>query len=292
MIRSDPTPGPRLWTSVIARELADLPEQLRLLLDRGLSEDVEARGVVVATASEIIRHPKGLVPEWVDTETFYLVFTDVPVPALMRLPTLLRLHKPDQRLHVTRDAGALRRLLVAQKRQLPEEGIVDAYAVGDELVLVLGDLTVQSFPRDQVPPLADRGREALQEFEIDSDGSYLRWPEMDVDLGVSSLLQAVDPTYLADVEIERIAEEDTGAALRAMREERGLRQKDISGLGERQVRRLESGESRLTAGAARKIAKSFDLSVARFLELMGGRLGWQKTERMSSDNPKDEGARV
>lgn len=281
MSRRNPSPGPRLWTSAIARELADLPEQLRPLLDRGLSEDVEAGGVVVATASEIIRHPEGPVPEWVDTETFYLVFTDVPVPALMRLPTLLRLHKPDQRLHVTRDAGALRRLLVAQKRQLPEEGIVDAYAVGDELVLVLGDLTVRSFPRDQVPSLADRGREALQEFEIDPDGSYLRWPEMDVDLGVSSLLQALDPTYLADVEIERIAEEDTGAVLRAMREERGLRQKDISGLGERQVRRLETGASRLTAGAAREFAESFDFPVARFLELLGQRLGEQEKDRVS-----------
>lgn len=281
MSRRDPSPRPRLWTSAIARELADLPEQLRPLLDRGLSEDVKAGGVVVATASEIIRHPKGLVPEWVDTETFYLVFTDVPVPALMRLPTLLRLHKPDQRLHVTRDAGALRRLLVSQKRRLPEEGIVDAYALGDELVLVLGDLTVRSFPSDQVPRLADRGRKALQGFEIDSDGSYLRWPDMDVDLGVSSLLQAVDPTYLADVEIERIAEEDTGAAIRAMREERGLRQKDISGLGERQVRRLETGESRLTAAAAREFAESFDLSLDRFLELLGQRLGKQEKEGVS-----------
>lgn len=39
-----------------------------------------------------------------------------------------------------------------------------------------------------------------------------------------------------------------------MRERRGLTQGDIPGLSERQVRRLENEESRLTLAAARKLA--------------------------------------
>lgn len=268
-----------LWVSPAAREQADLPEQLGALIERGLSDGVQVAGAVVASASEIIGQPGDVLPAWVDTETFYIVLVDVPVPALMRLPTLLRLHKPDRRLHVTSDRGALRRLLIAQRRKVPAEGIVDAYVVDGELVLVLGDLTVRSLPTAQLPGLAGRERESIQDFEIDDAGSYLRWPQMDLDLGVSALLQAVDPAYLAEVEIDRLAREDTGRALRAMRKERGLRQSDVSGLGERQVRRLEKGASRLTSSAAREFAESFDLPLDRFLELLGRRLREQTEER-------------
>lgn len=251
--------------------MAELPRSLERLLD-GCPDRFSAwDGVVVACASEVIGKGEGFLPARVGRETFYLVFLDVPLPAVMRLPTLLGLHKPDRRLHVSRDPGTLRRLLVASRRSVPMEGIVDAYVVANELVLVLGDLTVRSFPREEVPQVGRLPAERFTEFEIDPDGSYLRWPEEDVDLGVSGLLQAVDPMYMADVEIERLAREDTGGALRAMREERELRQRDVPGLSERQVRRLEKGTSRLTAEAAGDLADAFGLSLDRFLELLASR---------------------
>lgn len=257
-----------------ALEYADLPGPLaRNLAEFRQREGREAGGgIVVATASEVVDRPGEALPEWTGTETFYLAFADVPTPALMRLPTVLRLHKPDRRLHVTHDPLALGRLVVARSRRLPREGIVDAYVVADELVLVLGDLTVRRFPRDRIPEAGDLPPPAFAAFELDEDGSRLRWSELDLDLGVSSLLQAVDPASLAEAEIERMAVEDTGEALRAMREERGLRQRDIPGLGQRQVRRLEKSTSRLTSGAARSYAEAFDLPVASFLEQLGSRL--------------------
>lgn len=256
-----------------AREYARLPGPLADRLGQFTADrDGEAvGGVVVALASEVVRREE-LPPAWADAETFYLVFNDVPTPALLRLPTVLRIHKPDQRIHVSGDPLALRRLVVARSRRFPAEGIVDAYVVSDELVLVLGDLTVRSFPRGQVPEAGELSPEAFSAFELDVDGSALRWPELDLDLGVSSILQAVDPSYLAEVEVERLAREDTGAALRAMREDRGLRQRDVLGLGERQVRRLEKSESRLTADAARRFAEAFDLPLEAFLERLGKRL--------------------
>lgn len=260
--------GPWLVTAG-ARTYAELPGHLGDLLDR-LSEGSRGEGgVLVARASELLGLGDRPLTGWVDTKTFYFVFADVALPALMRLPTLLGLHKPDRRLHLTRDPTTLRRLLVAQTRVVSMEGIVDAYAVADELVLVLGDLTVRSFPRDRIPRLDRLGDEELAAFELDDDGSYLRWPDLDLDLGVSSLLQAADPAYLAEVEIERLAREDVGTLLREMRESRGLRQRDVPGLSERQVRRLEKGTSHLTADAARQFAEAFDLSTDRFLRRLG-----------------------
>lgn len=254
-----------------ARRTADLPVRLERLLEDDLDRSAAEGSVVVACASEVIAGGETLLPTWVDTETFFLVFHDVPLPAVMRLPSLLGLHKPDRRLHLTRDPGTLRRLLVASHRSVPMGGIVDAYLVADELVLMLGDLTVRSFPRQQVPGVGRLPATLFTEFEIDPDGSYLRWPEEDVDLGVSGLLQAVDPMYLADVEIDRLSREDVGGALRELREERGLRQRDVPGLSERQVRRLEKGTSRLTAEAAGDLAEAFGLSLSRFLDLLAAR---------------------
>lgn len=279
---ADPDSRLRWWVTGGAMEYARLPGHLadrlgQLTADR----DGEATGgVVVTLASEVIRREE--LPPWADTETFYLVFDDVPAPALMRLPTLLRIHKPDRRVHVTGDPLALRRLVVARSRRRPEEGIVDAYVVADDLVLVQGDLTVRSFPRDQLPVAGELPSDAFAAFELDDDGSALHWSGLDVDLGVASILQAVDPSYRADVEVERLAREDTGDALRAMREEQGVRQRDIPGLSERHVRRLEKSTSRLTAETARCFARAFDLSLEELLERLGERL----RERLRGRNPE------
>lgn len=49
----------------------------------------------------------------------------------------------------------------------------------------------------------------------------------------------------------------TGALIGELRESRGLRQRDIDGLSERHVRRIEQGIARLTAESATKLACSF-----------------------------------
>lgn len=260
-----------LFVSPGARSFSALPEHLADLFGRSASGSDRGRDVVVALASEIVEGGGRLLPVWVGTETFYLVFSDLPLPALMRLPTLLGLHKPDRRLHLTLDPEALRRLLIARLRRVPAEGIVDAYFVSGDLVLVLGDLTIRSFPRSQVPGPGHWKEDDFAAFEIDPDGSFLRWPKLDLDLGVSSLLQAVDPMYLADVEIERLAREDVGTALRELREAAGLRQEDVPGLSARQVRRLEKSTSRLTADAAEHFAEAIGVSLDQLLRDLGER---------------------
>jgi DNA-binding transcriptional regulator YiaG len=112
----------------------------------------------------------------------------------------------------------------------------------------------------------------LENFELDEDGSFLYWAQADLRMGASELIQAVDPMYLADIEIKRHREDNAGAALRSMREQRGLKQADIPGISERQVRRLEKGVSRLTSDAALLLAHAFDLTIEDFLQELGRRL--------------------
>ncbi len=206
----------------------------------------------------------------------------------MRLPALLRLRKPDQRLFLTNDLGSVRRWVIAARRSQPYEGIIDAYVQGTTLTVFMGDLTIRDFPVNQLPSLETLAPEELRQLEVDVDGSFLTWSNTDVHLGPSQLLQAVDPSELAAIEIERFRSENTAMALKHMREQRGLRQTDIEGLGERQVSRLENAESRLTASAAENFARSFNLTLTDFLAELGRLLASWRNESPGDDAAKDD----
>lgn len=230
------------------------------------------QSLVVARASELVGLKRISLPSWVDVETRYLVVLDIPAQAALRLASTLRLHKPDQRLQVCRDPLVVKRLVIALKRSAPLEGILDAYVLGEFLVVVLGDMTVREFPISKLPRVGGFEPKALGHFEIDSAGSYLYWPDQDVHLGPSQMLQAVDPMYLADIEIRRYEMARVSLALLDMRNGRQLKQTDIAGLSERHVRRLEREEVRLTVDAATKFARAFGMTLSDFLDELSERL--------------------
>lgn len=278
----------RWFISPEAREVAGLSDALRAFL-KDLPEELESsveQDLVVSTAEEVLSGSE--LPTWRGLETRYLILMDVPESAVLRLPTLLGLHKPDQRMHVTRDPEVIKRVLLSFARDQAWEAILDAYVLGDRLVVVLGDFRVAEFPVERIPGLGARPGPNLADFEIDSSGSFLHWPSLDLHLGASQLLQAVDPMHLADVEIRRYATSKISTALLTIREEAGLRQTDIEGLSERQVRRLEKEESRFTAEAAGSYASALRCSLDEFL----GRLSRQVTELRDpeGDEPDDKGS--
>jgi hypothetical protein len=233
--------------------------------DTGLS-------LVVARAAEILSRAPWNLPPWVDTETQYLVVLDVPEQTIPRLATVLRLHKPDQRLHISRDPGVVKRTVITLSRSGPWEGIVDAYVISDLLCVLLGDMTEREFPKKELPGLRNVSQQVFRHFTIDSAGSFLHWPDLDLHMGPSQMLQAVDPAYLADVEIERYAMENVSQALYEMRVDRGLRQTDIEGLSDRHVRRLENEQTRLSVGAAETYARVFGQDLGEFLDELSERV--------------------
>ncbi len=261
----------RLHVSRSALKRAALPSHLRARLTR-----VDTRPLVspvaVVCASEILTAPREALPEPVfGSDTRYLVLVDVPEPALIRLPRALGLHRPDYRLYVTCAAEAVRRLVVGLSRRQPVLGIVDAYVLGTDVHVLTADFELRCFPVRTLPALARLRGDALAQFVVDEDGSYLHWPAADLHLGVSQLLQEVDPAFMADIAIERNERDRVGPALRALREERGLRQSDIVGLSERQVSRVESGVSRLRYGAAQTFATALGMETGALLDELGRR---------------------
>lgn len=250
-----------------------LSAQLRKLARRLASEGTTAfhAPLVAAFASEIIQRKVDLPPWAPGGTTRYLVVLDVPDPVVPRLFSALDLRRPDQRVHATRDAGAVGRVTVSAARTEPMLGIVDAYLWAGTLTLVTGDFQFRSFPVSRIPVIAKLPAGEQGRFEIGADGAYLHWESGDVHLGVSQILQEADPMYLADVAIERNRQDATGAALRRIREEKGLRQADVGGVSERQVRRIEEGISRLRAETAETFAAAFGMELGALLDEVGRR---------------------
>ena len=242
--------------------------------------------LVVALASELLGRDPLTLPDWVDTDTRYLVVLDVPEQAILRLASTLRLHKPDQRLQVCRDPSVVKRLVIALKRSVPWEGILDAYVLEDSLVMILGDMSARQFPTKELPRVRRFEPAVVRRFEIDSAGSYLHWPDGDVHMGPSQMLQAVDPMYLSDVEIRRYQMENVSQALLDMRNDRRLKQAEIPGLSERHVRRLEREEVRLTVKAANRFADAFELTLSEFLDELSERITALRST-VASNRPGD-----
>lgn len=102
-------------------------------------------------------------------------------------------------------------------------------------------------------------------FEIAADGSYISWPPADIHLDLDAIRCALDPEYRDRQDAARLAHDERyGTAIAAFRSEQGLRQADIPGLSERQVRRIEKGE-RPTASALRILASAHKLDLNEYL---------------------------
>jgi hypothetical protein len=272
----------------IAKE-ASLPDSIRKFLhptslDDTVSLDKLARTpAVLAYASEIIHglsNQDEFLNRLITQQTRYLLLKDeMPVSGLMWLPSLLRLRRPEQRLHLTSDITAVRRLLVAQLRNNPLEGVVDAYVLDEMMNLILGDLRLESVPLRKIPRLKDLKSDQLFDFEIDEDGSYISFSSKDLHFGPLQLLQIIHPEWRAEAEINRISKDWSGEALARWRTELEIRQSDIGRLSERQVRRIEQRIARLTLQSAKEYAKAFGLELPDFLDELARRASNVREER-------------
>jgi hypothetical protein len=145
--------------------------------------------------------------------------------------------------------------------------IVDAYLTDVTLHVRGPGYRMLHVPLVGLPEFQGQSLSAYRDFEIDPDGSYIYWPRLDVHMGWNQFLQAVDPDELR--RSQQKSDEFNkryGAAIRAVREAQGLRQSEIDGLTERQLRRIEQGECRATSSALTALAKAHGLATNAYLD--------------------------
>jgi transcriptional regulator with XRE-family HTH domain len=168
--------------------------------------------------------------------------------------------------------GAVRRMALARKAGAEEELIASASIEHDKLVVWSCEPKRYEVPVSDIPALAKLGETALSTFELSASGSRIHWPNGDIDINLDTIREYADPRLRKQHELERRKEAARyGDAVRRLREDNGLKQSDIHGLSERQVRRLESGDTIPHTATLKKLATAHEMPVADYLKELAKR---------------------
>ncbi len=115
-------------------------------------------------------------------------------------------------------------------------------------------------------PLTRISLEQRGDFTIDPDGGSVHWPETDVELDLEGFRRLLDPARRERAKHEQWAHNTRfGRAVTTLRQAAGLRQADIAGLSDRQVRRIEAGEG-FSAAAITRLAGASRLSENEYMQ--------------------------
>lgn len=154
-----------------------------------------------------------------------------------------------------------------------DDSIVDAWLGDDKLVLLLPNLERRFVPLNRLSRFIGNDAAKLAQFEIDEDGRFLFWPDADAHLGLEQFAQIVDPSAaLAAKQRSTEFNEQYGAAIRAVREASNLKQADIDGITERDLRGIERGEQTATKSALEALSKAHELTLGAYLKKLAGRM--------------------
>ncbi|MGN6625015.1 MAG: hypothetical protein ACTHLN_00220, partial [Tepidisphaeraceae bacterium] len=200
-----------------------------------------------------------------------------PAEIASRLSILGSVWKSRTLIHETKDgddrAAFLNRLETILSVDDMAHRILDAYWSEDNFCVWSADLRKIEANIDALSCLKGKAPEDINHFEIDEDGSFIYWPTLDVHMGWEQFAQACDPSLALRAK-QKGAEFNLkyGAAIRCVRESAGLKQSDIEGLGERQVGRIERGESRATAKAIAAFAVAHKMNANEYMAAVAAKM--------------------
>src|SRR6266446_8153121 len=154
----------------------------------------------------------------------------------------------------------LRRIASSTESDDSNGRILDAKVENEILHVISTSFERLDVPVAKIREFTDANLSEIQKFEIDEDGSFIYWPEHGLHLGWKQLQQLVNPEAALKA-FQRSDEfnQRYGRAVQELREKVGLKRSDISGLSEKQLRRIESGECRLTSNAIEVLSRAHDL---------------------------------
>jgi hypothetical protein len=167
----------------------------------------------------------------------------------------------------------LGRLSAARDPKGSTPRILDARLESGVLRVISTDFQRLEIPIAKLPVLARTALASVANVEIDEDGSYLYWPKLDVHLGWDQLAHVLDPAAAQKAKQKsRDFNVRYGAAVRLLRERKGLSLKDIAGLSDKQLRRIEHGDCRLTSNAAERLAHAHGMTPNDYLQAVSAEL--------------------
>lgn len=161
----------------------------------------------------------------------------------------------------------LRRMKAAVSADESDRRIWDARIEGDVLRVISPSFKRLEIAISSISSLSGASKTSIQNFNIDPDGSFIYWPELDVHLGWEQLVQIADPEAAQKAQRKSKAFNIRyGAAIRKVRQLEGLSASAIPGLSAKQVGRIERGECRSTSRALQKLADAHGVAIDKYMQ--------------------------
>ena len=161
------------------------------------------------------------------------------------------------------DADAFRKLGIGIDRL---EGLADARLIDNRLFLISCSGETSELPMDQHQGLRKIPKPDRDGFVIAPDGAYIHWPKPDVHLDLEDTRFFLDPVEREGVKARKAQTNARFAeAMASFRRQRRLRQADIPGLSERQVRRYEHG-THVPLASLRLLATGHGMELSDYLD--------------------------
>ena len=200
-----------------------------------------------------------------------------PVEAVTSRLMKLKIRRTN-RLHLTArqdkasESELIQRLVSGMTENDGSKTIVDAWIEGEELVLLSPAFERMRVPHSRLVRFVGKSDSVFSKFEMDEDGRFLYWPHSDTHLGWKQLEQLINPAVaIKDEEKTDQFKRRYGQAIKCLREEKGLKQTEIHGLTDRQLRRIEQGQQMVTSKALTALAKAHKLDIADYMKELGQR---------------------
>ncbi len=180
------------------------------------------------------------------------------------------------KLVVARSFAEIDKVLHAWCDNVQDSTIAQAWIDQDDLVLKTCALDHLVAPFNKMPQLSSIPKAERGKFEIDPYGRYLFWKDYDVHLNVDAVRYVVDDKFRIKRDIELLTRNrEYGRAISLFREQKGLSQQDISrisGISDRQLRRIEREGHSLSVDMLSRLAKAHGLTPNRYLNALSSLL--------------------
>jgi transcriptional regulator with XRE-family HTH domain len=174
--------------------------------------------------------------------------------------------------YIAPDVHVVRRMILAWQSNAQQQLIASASIERDKLVVWTCEPRRYEVPISTIPSLARMKPQALSNFKVSESGSRIHWDDGDVDLTGETIRAFADPRFRQQQETKHRHEAARYAdAIRALREEHGLRQSSFKGLTEREVRRLEKGDTIPRIATLENLASGHDMAVDAYLKALAER---------------------
>ncbi len=152
--------------------------------------------------------------------------------------------------------------------------IADAKVMGDRLLVLSCSMEELEIPFQSIPALNRIPMGERASFEIADDGAYIYWAGADIHLDLDTFRCYTDPAWHQKFAAFKLTHDQLfGKAIATLRKNHKLRQTDITGLSDRQVRRIELGESSTKIDTLKLLAASHGMELDTYLDAVASLIG-------------------